>query len=475
MSTLFEAAQSLQPSAMEPPDSSSAAKPSSVHTTFVETESSEVTVQNITARFFFNRPTKDLIPARFLQMAQNTPAVQRKAWIFRIGADNARHVNVRDWPEVDIRYRGVFRTLKRVPRFEKGLWEGGSDSCQEKLDDGQPRAQSQLVYALLNEIGEMLDLKRETKDEMNIFYLRPRLLACQLEYWTGYRQKYKDGPETDGYLSLDFEPDRISPIPILPVSTTTRCFRANRTAQSKLTKFQTNTEEPLESSLANKFKLMLGQLLQHVKPLPVPGDKIPDQEIFLIGQHGSKLHLLRAFFPGHKMSSLWCRRELPCPAPIFPPMSESLSPSPPASSPRNPTSVHIEHSDGDESEADATSPVTRRLRRRRSSSHRFYAAENIERLRRHFEATKLSMLDRELDTRTFRVLGTREFDLWKEDDFAAAIHVLVALEMYLLSGKARCGMLQQVFLTNPYPGDSSGTASEDGEAEVEAKPEYEDG
>lgn len=61
------------------------------------------------------------------------------------------------------------------------------------------------------------------------------------------------------------------------------------------------------------------------------------------------------------------------------------------------------------------------------------------------------MLDQELDPRTFRVLCTREFDLWKEDDFAAAVQVLAGLHLYLLSGSARCGALQAVFNKPPYP------------------------
>lgn len=205
---------------------------------------------------------------------------------------------------------------------------------------------------------------------------------------------------------------------------------------------QTNYAEPLEDNLADKFKLILGQLLQHVRPLPVPGDKIPDQEIFLIGQHGSKLHIMRTFFPGHKVSSLWCRRELPYTTSSVPPMQPR---SPPSSSPSPPdgTSTHIENSD------------VNQAARSRSNSSRFYAAENIERVQRHLDAAMLNMLDHELDTRTFRVLCTREYDLWHKDDFAAAVHVLVALYMYLLSGSAQCGALQAVFNKPPYPPEDS--------------------
>jgi hypothetical protein len=122
-------------------------------------------------------------------------------------------------------------------------------------------------------------------------------------------------------------------------------------------------------------------------------------------------------------------------------------------------STHIEHIEVNEAA------------RSRSNSNRFYAAENIEHLQRHLEAAKLKMLDHELDTRTFRVICTREYDLWHEDDFAAAIHVLVALHMYLLSGSAQCGALQAVFNKPPYPPPSE---SEIAEAERICEEKYGD-
>ena len=48
---------------------------------------------------------------------------------------------------------------------------------------------------------------------------RPRLLGHEMEYWTGYRQKYKDAPETAGFLSLEFGPGAWTSHTILPTST----------------------------------------------------------------------------------------------------------------------------------------------------------------------------------------------------------------------------------------------------------------
>jgi hypothetical protein len=128
---------------------------------------------------------------------------------------------------------------------------------------------------------------------------------------------------------------------------------------------------------------------------------------------------------------------------------QDRTPSPPASytsDTNDGQAYHIEHTEEDPHK----STTTGNTNRRRSQSNRFYTAENIERIRQHLEEAKLSTLDNELEPRTFRVLGTREYDLWNQEDFKAAVHALAALELYLFSGEARCGGLQEIFEWNPY-------------------------
>ncbi|KAJ5225461.1 hypothetical protein N7468_006686 [Penicillium chermesinum] len=443
-------------------------------------DSYKCSVHNLTAKVFLNRPLQDLIPGRYLRRAEHTGVAQRKAWIFRGGAEDGRQVNQKEWSKIDIRYRGVFKTLSKVPQFKKGLWEGGSEKCHGELNDKSRLAQAQLVYALLSDVTEMLDLQRPTKDGNSIFYLRPRLLDSFLEYWTGYREKHKDGPKTAGFLAMDFEPDNGGCVPILPVSSTTK-------------------EAPLTEVLDDKFKLILGQLLLHIRPLPLPGDRLPDQEIFLLGIHGSKLHLLRAYFPGQKISSLWCRRYIPAQETftLIPrPLRHRSSSSP------NPRIKHMDDSDSQHYDADHGHNIPDKSRttsrtasytsfpsyiqhhqqsstetlsedigemfdinlmepldpnlqsshsRPRAHSHtpRFYTKNNLERIRQQLDATKMEFLDNEPDTRTFRILGTREYDLWKRKDFYTAVQMLVALQMYLFSGKALCGALQETFEKHP--------------------------
>ncbi|KAJ6017966.1 hypothetical protein N7451_001345 [Penicillium sp. IBT 35674x] len=392
-------------------------------------------VHNLDAKFFLNRPMEDLIPTKYLRRAEHTSSVQRKPWIFRGNVEDARDVDQGEWSKVDIRYRGVFKTLAKVPTFSKGLWDGGSEEHMIQNDFKNLRSQGQVIYALMNEVADMIDLQRPTREGDAIFFLKPRLVSTTLEYWTGYREKHRDGPNTSGFLSLEFEPDNGHCVPLLPVSTTVK-------------------EEHLISALNEKFKLILGQLLLHVRPLHIPGDKLPDQEIFLLGLHGSKLHLMRAYFPGQKISSLWCRREVPGPAPFLFPLTAAVE--------RN-----TEDDTGNMGEAmsfptatgailnintDTTAcprPPTRRGRATSLRSPRFYGVENMERVRRHIEATRLRRLDYEPNPRTFRVLATREYDLWVKQDFIAAVQLIAALQMYLLSGEAKCGAIQELFEKHP--------------------------
>ncbi|KAJ5632321.1 hypothetical protein N7490_008660 [Penicillium lividum] len=421
-------------------------------------------VHNLEANFFLNRPVEDLIPAKYMRRAEHNSTVQRKPWIFRAPVDDARDVDQSDWSEVDIRYRGVFKTLLKVPRFGKGLWEGGSEEHMPQDDTRSMRSQAQVMYALMSEVGEMLDLQRPTREGDAVFFLKPRLASTTLEYWTGYREKHRDGPHTSGFVSLEFEPDSGQCLPILPVSATTK-------------------DEHLISALNAKFKLMLGQLLLHVRPLHIPGDKLPDQEIFLLGLHGSKLHLMRAYFPGQKISSLWCRREVPGP------LSHTFQPNRRRRAHSSPLTAHISHIENYDADTEDDSfdedallgtatttptaagtprPPTGRGRSRSLRSPRFYGEENLERMRRHFEVTRLRMLDGEPKLRTFRILGTQEYDLWVKQDFAAAVQLLAALQMYLLSGEAKCGAIQEVFERHPI----NGADEEDDSVDSDSSSDY---
>ncbi|KAJ5309107.1 hypothetical protein N7508_004486 [Penicillium antarcticum] len=409
-----------------------APQPDGADTTFATRGPLEVDVHGLTARFFLDIPIDEVIPQRFLIQAERHSFTHCKAWIFRNGTDDGRDIDLDEWSPVDMRYRGVFKTLAKVPLFSKGLWEGGCELFDYEVGTKNPRVQAHVVYALLHEIGDMLNISRPTSKANVIFYPKPRLVSRALEYWTGYREKYKDGPRAAGFLSLDFYPQQDFSISLYPVSTTTEA-------------------ETFSSCLREKFKLILGQLLLHLRPLRAPGDKLPDQEVFLVGLHGSKLHILRAFFPGQKTSSLWCQRELPMPEAFISGLTfQDQPPSPPASYTSATNDAQAYHIEQTEDAPEHESSTTENTNRPRSQSNRFYTTENLERIRQHLEEAKLSTLDNELEVRTFRVLGTREYDLWNQKDLKEAVHSLAALELYLFSGEARCGGIQEIFEWNPW-------------------------
>lgn len=211
-------------------------------------------------------------------------------------------------------------------------------------------------------------------------------------------------------------------------------------------------EESLTSCLEGKFKLLLAQLLIHARCLPMAADKIPDQEIFLIGLHGSKLHLMRAYFPGQKLSSIWCRRNVPGPSPILVDETpESLSPPSSTSSPDTAHASHIESINvkiGSQGAIHTKSSVSETPTGVAQQAHTSTHTPGLSRKER-FEQARLAALDNELDLHTFRVLGTREYDLWNPEDFTAAVHIFVALQLYLLSNNARCGVLMDTFRRHP--------------------------
>lgn len=133
--------------------------------------------------------------------------------------------------------------------------------------------------------------------------------------------------------------------------------------------------------------------------------------------HGSRLHIFRVYFPGQKTSHLWCGRHIPSKANLFT-SSVVTGGGPP------------------------------------SSNDRFYTKQNIERVLEEVERIKLSTVDGDPDPRTFRLLGTKEYDLWVKSDFRAAVRALVALNFYLMSGEAKCGVLQKIFDRYPYHEES---------------------
>ncbi|KAL4803965.1 hypothetical protein BDV18DRAFT_162376 [Aspergillus unguis] len=387
-----------------------ASEPESASDDDADSQPLEIEVHGLKAKVYLNCADVDMIPVRYLEKAGRMPILKRTPWIFRAVKDG-RDVNMNKWSKVDIRFRGVFKTLKKVPAFKYGLFDGpaseaaltsengrkrsgsGSGSAWKKIDfEEAVKAQGQVVYALLDEVLNMLKIRREAEDNRECFFLIPRLISVQPEYWTGYRVKHHDTPTTAGSVSLDYEPYRGTPRAVIPVSATSE------------------RHQSIKETLTGEFKLLLAQLLVNVHTLRPPGDKFPDQEAFLISLHGSRLHILRGIFPGQKTSRLWCGRH-------------------------NPSTSDVE--------AQSTHSLV-------TKTDRFYTKMNLEKIMEQVEWNQLSNPANEVHPRSFQILSSREYDLWMKWEFAAAIKMLSGLFMYLMSGQARCGVLQEVFEMYPY-------------------------
>lgn len=115
--------------------------------------------------------------------------VQRKPWCFR-NADDARDVNIKEWSQVDIRFRSVFMTLRKLPEFGSlydededdegyGTMDAGGDKSKPKFDE-TVKLQGQVVYALLLEILEAFRVTRETDDDDSYFFLRSVASPCHV-------------------------------------------------------------------------------------------------------------------------------------------------------------------------------------------------------------------------------------------------------------------------------------------------------
>ncbi|KAL2810878.1 hypothetical protein BJX63DRAFT_433842 [Aspergillus granulosus] len=369
----------------------------------------EIDVHGLKAKVYLNCADVDIVPARYLEKAGQSPPLKRRPWVFRT-ATNGRTVNLDRWPKMDTRYQGVFKALRKVPQFTKGLFENDtkgrmaseSSSSKKKFNfEAAAEAQGQVVYALLDEILAALKTRPEAGSQKGLFFLRSRLLRCQPEYWTGYRMKHRDTPFTAGVLSLVYEPEREMPRAV---------------TQSR--------PQSLHQALEGSFKLLLAQLLVHIHRLSPPGDKLPDQETFLITLHGSRLHILRGLFPGQKTSLLWCGRYNP----------------PPPTISTMPATSH--------NHTKPTYSSTHNLLTKMSSC--FYQKLNLQQLMEQIGWSQLSNPEIEASPRRFQILGSREYDLWNEEEFSAVVRLLTGLIMYLMSGTAQCGILQDAFNRWPF-------------------------
>lgn len=251
------------------------------------------------------------------------------------------------------------------------------------------------------------------------------------EYVTGYPIRHSDAPPAVGCIFLDYFPGGYRMKHMIPLTVVCNFLSTSRllfgtflalpfaSFVNSANSSQTLESESLESAVAGKIKLMLAELYMHLHRSGAYADKLPHQETYLFGMHGSRFHVFRAWFPGPKCSAIWCgKKELP--------VWRKVLPMEPPKTNNDPAEI-----------------------------------------KRYDEAVQQAMneylteLGGEPEMRTFRVVASREFDLWKKSDFREAVKTVVAVFTYFMSGQARMGTLTDAFQCPPdLPEDESDDSDE---------------
>ncbi|GAT25335.1 similar to An14g00770 [Aspergillus luchuensis] len=167
--------------------------------------------------------------------------------------------------------------------------------------------------------------------------------------------------------------------------------------------------QPLHKTLSQNFQLHLGQLLTNLHHMHIHRHHLPDQEVFLINLHGSRLHVQRAIFPSSKISRIYCKK--------YKPVDNSN------------TELHTFRA------GDAT--------RRYTEQDLEHDIDQLDWL--HTLKEERTEAPDEDDAPVFRVLASKEYDLWKKTDWHAALKLLAGLNRYLMGGRAKCGVMQNMF------------------------------
>ncbi|OJJ76824.1 hypothetical protein ASPBRDRAFT_190172 [Aspergillus brasiliensis CBS 101740] len=357
----------------------------------------DIEVHGIRARFYPDRPDEDIVPRRYLEKAEYDYIVHRPVWIFSKAKDGHK-VDIETWPTLNTNFYDVFRNLNESPQWKKGLFEddeGAAATCPRGSTFEEARLyQDNAIHALLSELFFRVDVMRATTTLVVSFHFsRPKIMRGCPKYVTRYGKKHNDGPLSSGRIVVEYFPKPYSRHTVIPVTTSL------------------SEHQPLRETLCANFKMHLTQLanLRHV---PSRADHLPDQEVFVINLHGSRLHIQRAIFPGSKTSRAWCGK--------YHPVGGNRE-------------LHVFKA---------------------SDTSRRYTERDME-----WDIDQLDWLhtlrDDERETPdengnpVFRVLASQEYDLWTKSGWHAALRLLAGLNHYLMGGRAKCAVMQVMFREFP--------------------------
>ncbi|CAK41876.1 amidohydrolase family protein [Aspergillus niger] len=344
-----------------------------------EVKTVDIEVHGMKAKFYLSRPDEDIVPLRYLKKADTDKIVHRAVWIFSKAKDG-RQVNQDKWPTLETVFFDVFHNLKNSPQWDKALFDddkGSTATCPPNTDFRLARFnQDNVLHALISELFFNVDVMHPTSKPMLWFHLQ--------------------------YVTTSTLKD-----PTQPPST--NASSSSNQSESHGRNFRTLTDnQPLDKALCQNFQLHLGQLLTNLHHLHINKYCLPDQEVFLINLHGSRLHVQRAVFPSPKISRIYCKKYKPAD-----PKSE----------------LHTFRA------GDTT--------RRYTEQDLEYDIDQLDWL--HTLREDNNEAPDEEDKPVIRVLASQEYDLWTRSGWHAALKLLAGLNRYLMGGRAKCGVMQNMF------------------------------
>ncbi|KAJ5622162.1 hypothetical protein N7528_005394 [Penicillium herquei] len=261
-------------------------------------------VDNLKFKVFFDQPGDKLIPVKYLKAIARAAPLNRQPWIFRRDKFCYDDVVEPKRSVRDIRYKVVFRALKRNLSFRKGVFHRSVE--ENNPIDGRITAQTGIIQRLSKEADGLLSVHRSSSNLKCVLRLDPTLASdFKHKFFVrkGVKPGWMHGPWVAGYLMLERSlcPDHDG----LPAD-----HRCPGHINVPLVPIDVTKERRLETSAAvqkrfhKKCKVLLGSVMLNLRPFSARHQEQPTQEAFLIGIHGSKLHVMRCQFSGETVSEV---------------------------------------------------------------------------------------------------------------------------------------------------------------------------
>ncbi|KAJ5708187.1 hypothetical protein N7488_007988 [Penicillium malachiteum] len=418
-------------------------------------------VDNLKFKVFFDQHGDKLIPMKYLKAIARAALLNRQPWLFRRDEFCCDDVVEPKRSVRDMKYKVVFRALKRNLSFRKGVFHRSVE--ENNPIDGRITAQTGIIQRLSKEADSLLSVHRSSSNLKCVLRLDPTLASdFKHKFFVGKGVKpgWMHGPWVAGYLMLERSlcpdhdglpadhrcPGHIN-VPLVPIDVT---------KERRL-----ETSGAVQKRFHKKCKVLLGSVMLNLRPFSARHQEQPTQEAFLIGIHGSKLHVMRCHFrchfPGETVSEVSSSGST-----IVPPqiplcddadwendttnVDERKSSSPPAPTSASPTAQSAPlYLPG--------SPMPKR----------FFSPRLTRVLVKAARAERCPRL---------RVDVTREYDLWDEEDFLCAAKILAALQLYLFSGKAECAMVKKLLHTYPVDPEDEWTDLSDEDSDGDDVADY---